>query len=258
MIETIDNLWIDSTYVNNTSYRLISVGTQTAIVIEDFLKYPDKLKDIIEKFPYYNSQPTWRPGKTFGFPSSHSPKFGSFISNKFSEIFDNSQVECYDMYVNCFNGQMNCSYNLPHVDCSIVPLSIQTHLAVNLCLTKNMFGGTSLWSYKNKMSLFEMSLTQINELYHIMNSFNRNNNVLWSKFDGDVNFKLEDIIPMQYNTLIAYSTTVLHSPHIETNWFNDHDRLTLAAFLQIYPNVTKKNKNMLDKFNLSQIFNLTF
>lgn len=258
MIETIDHLWQDSTQVNNVDYKLISVGTQTALVIEDFLKYPDKLKNLTESLPYYNSHPTWRPGKTSGFPSSHCPKFGAFISKEFSKIFGDSDVECYDLYVNCFNGQMNCSYNLPHVDCSIVPLSIQTHLAVNLCLTQDMFGGTGLWSYKNKMSLFEMSLQEINELYHIMNSFNRNNNIAWSKFEGDSNFKLEEVIPMQYNTLIAYSTTVLHSPHIETNWFNTHDRLTIAAFMQIYPNVVKENKKLLDDFNLSQIFNLTF
>lgn len=259
MIVTIDDLWKDSTEINNNQYEIFTTGTENVLVIKDFLKYPDKLKNLIHSFPYFDSQPTWRPGKTAGFPSSHCPKFGSFISKQFADIFQSNDVQCYDLYVNCFNGKMNCSYQLPHVDCSIFPLSVQTHIAVNICLTENMLGGTSFWSFKNKMNLFDMSLGQINELYHIMNSFNSNNSMPWKQFTGDINFEMEKVVPMEYNTLVAYPTTTLHSPYIETNWFETYDRISLAAFLQIYPNFTPSaDEKLWKKFRLKDVFNLTF
>lgn len=271
-IEAIDDKFFQVTEVNNSrpeiiEYDLSNGKKSYALVINDFLKYPDEFTSLLQSFPHFENESGWsgRPGKSFVFAETYRDKYTFFIRKKLFEVF---KIDFYplDLYTNCFSGVMNTHFVPPHVDYDIE--SKRTHLACNLSLTKNISNctnGTSFWTFCGKEGVLEMNKKEQNDYFNYMND-QTVTITEWDNYDKDSYWNLEYIVPMKYNSLVAYSPTLFHIPYFDKKCFIDTDRFSLASMYDIrfdrVSEIPERYKleafDIWNKFELCKIFNYHF
>ena len=95
---------------------------------------------------------------------------------------------------------------------------------------------TAFWSFKNKKSIFEFTREDFND-YESFNEQLDNNVNKWFQLDNNYGqYKLEDIVTIEYNSMILYPSFYWHSPYLKSDWFTNADRITLTGFFAIDPN----------------------
>ena len=66
-----------------------------------------------------------------------------------------------------------------------------------------------------------------------------------------------DPIPIEYNSMILYPSFYWHSAYVESEWFNDSDRITLTGFMGIDPNhMNFKKENLKNVYSVWEFFGL--
>lgn len=248
--------------------HVLSNGKKTySLVIRDFLKYPEEFTDLLYSFPHFKNEKEWcaRPGSSFSFPDNWKPKCTHFIRNILFDVFK-VDLTPLDLYTNCFSSVMNTHFVPPHTDYDF--FAKNTHLACNLGLTKcpeNILNGTSFWTFKGKQGVLEMSMQELNDYHNHMNDSWTNIHE-WDNIDQNYDWNLEYIVPMEYNSIVVYSTTLFHIPYFDKKYFSNVDRFSLASMYNVkieqvndIPNDMKNNAfDVWNKFEICKIFNYYF
>lgn len=266
-MESVNEKWEKYTEINNTSYDVIDNNGSIAIVIKDFLKYPDKFSEFLRSFPHWDNYrlSTARPGKTFAFNIDFTPVAAEFIASAVANTLI-SNISCTGMHTNCLNGNMKGHYFYPHVDSDLSNRCRNgAHIAANLGLTKDLRGGTSFWKFNGKRSPVDMSLEEEN-VYKSHARFDDRQVLPWEQVQSDENWELTHVVPIEYNSLVMYSSLEFHNPYLKDDWFIDTDRFTLAVFFEIvsfnHENLDTETKNKLfdiwKGLHLCKIFNYYF
>lgn len=266
-MESVNEKWEKYTEINNTSYEVLDNDGSIAIIIKDFLKYPDQFSDLLYSFPHWDNYrlPTARPGKTFAFNLDFVSVASEFVARTISNTFV-ADVGCSGMHTNCLNGNMKGHYFYPHIDSNLNHRGREgPHIAANLGLTKELQGGTSFWKFNGKRSPVDMSLEEENK-YKSFARFDETEVLEWEQVQSDGNWELTHIVPLEYNSLVIYSTLDFHNPYVEDDWFIDRDRFTLAVFFEIgsfnHENLDIETKNKLfdiwKGLHLCKLFNYYF
>lgn len=292
MVDTLTDKWVRFTELNNSSFEIINLGKVQILVINDFLKYPDKLRSLIDELKFNSCLNRFhaKPGKTYFFDPSLNYIYAQPIITTISKIFSCNGVHSPFLSINCFNGNMLSHYNYPHIDAN--GRNPEVTIAANLGLTKNLKGGTGFWSYRGKINAVDMSLSdlqhqqsfidkqrensrlKINKSTELLN-INGRGSVLenddlddffkWEQIEDEGDWKLECIAPLDYNSLVLYSALDFHNPYIKPEWYLDDDRISLSAFFDVEPgtlNIDDNNKssvsNLWKIFRLDAIHNINF
>jgi hypothetical protein len=240
MVNKISNNWFKYLEVNNTEFEVIKFKDSKILIIKDFLKYPDKFRELLDGFIYFNEV----FGSTFKFHKTYN-YYAEDLVNVLSNIF-NTEVKAESMRINCFNGNskpfLNFPHGIPHVDLNAfldpdLNLNEQImsgiNISTNIGLTEDLIGGTSFWSYNNKTKVTEMSKDEINQFLHqtILSSELKLEN--WIENPEESKFKLEFLCPLDYNTFTIYPSFNIHSPYLKSEWYNSTDRISLATFFNV-------------------------
>lgn len=246
-IESINEKFISCTEVNNTEWKLdtyiLSNGNKSySLVLNDFLKYPDKFQNLLKSFPHFDNDITRsaRPGKGFLFHDEWLDGQLTYFLRK--AIFDKFRIntKINTMFTNCFPGITEEDEKVhvapPHTDTNHFIIESSSNLVTNLGLTKDVVNnGTSFWSFRGKRGILEMSKKELNE-YTLYTSDIKKNDVFfksWYNTEDSVDWKFEYFVPMGYNSLVCYSPTWFHQPSYDKNYFVDRDRFSLATFYKI-------------------------
>lgn len=252
MDDLIDEDWIKYTEVNNFTYEIVDFGKVKTLVFKDFLKYPDKLKNLTNKLKIDSddmSLYSFKPGKTYGFHPSLINVYLNCISESIKKIFLFNEVYSVFGAINYFNGNMQSHFNYPHTDAGFP--RIDTTIAANIGLTKNLKGGTGFWSYRNKVNMLDFTSDDI-ESYKLFikdqkkishekmknlkekyEEYKENRAYKWHQIENEGDWKLECICPLEYNSLVLYSTLNFHNPYIKPEWYCDEDRTSVSGFFDI-------------------------
>lgn len=251
MIKVITEEWFKYTKINNLNIETINYGNGKILLIKDFLSYPDQFYDLVTSFPFFDNMVSGAAaGKGFSIPELHLQSYGKFLLDAVSNIFNVEDYYLVFATIHCMNGNMETYTCHPHVDVSFgldYPISHyirnSANLAVNLGLTKDMQGGTAMWSYKGKSNLMQMTTSELASYNKDVNPYPLNKKT-WDVFEENEDWKIDFISPYEYNTLVLYPTFQIHSPYLKNEWYNQTDRISLSSFI----NVGTKNINPLDLF----------
>ena len=208
-------------------------------------------------------------------------------------LFGVSYFEIGEAYGKCLNGNMdmpNTNTCFPHVDMWPDMEEYEEYLdgkvsffeeltsevAFNFNLTNSNNVKTGFYSFNNKKSLFDFNKKDHNEY----RDFNADSEEVmdkkllgedslyqvkkWVQIEDVVgHWKLEDIVTIEYNSVILYPGFYFHSPYIKTDWFTDSDRITVTGFFEIDPeDMSFKSEefdrvyNLWESFGLNKICNL--
>lgn len=251
MIRVITDEWFKFTEINNLEFESINYGKGKVLVVKDFLKYPDQFYDLVTSFPFFDNMISGAAvGKGFSIPELHLQSHGKFLLDAVNTIFNPNHSYIVFATIHCMNGNMDCYSNHPHVDVSFgidYPvfhyIQNSANLAVNLGLTKDMEGGTAMWSYKGKSNLLEMTKRELMSFNKEINPYPLTKKS-WEVFEEDENWKIDFISPYEYNSLVLYPTFQIHSPYLKPNWYNDTNRISISSFI----NIGVQTVNPLDLF----------
>jgi len=246
MVKRVTQDWVKYTEVNNTDYEIVKFGNNDigkVLIVKDFLKYPDQFHNLVKDFPFFdNIFSGAMSGQGFTFPKIHTRSHGKFLIDSLSKIFNTKDIHLDLMSIACMNGGMETYSYHPHVDlCFSFDLnqdvegiiSGSNNIASNIGLTKDMKGGTAMWSHKGKCNILEMEKEEVVEFVDAI-EINPSGPLLnWELLEEDKNWKIEYLCPLDYNTWIIYPTFQIHAPYIEKNWYVDTDRITSASFIKV-------------------------
>lgn len=273
-IEAFDDEFIRLSELNNKqpeiNEHISSNGYKShSMIIRDFLKTPDEFANLLATLPHFKNEreDTGRPGKSYWFSGPNTKKMSFFIRKCLFDIFK-VNLDCENLYTNCFSGDMDTHRIPPHCD-SHHPhdLGQGPHLVCNLGLTKGAKGGTSFWTYLKKSGVLNMTYEERNSYQNYMNDSHEFASIKhWENTDEDAEWKLEYVVPWGYNDLVVYSPTLFHQPYFEREWFLDKDRFSLASMYNVrLKDVEKIPKDMIEdaysvwkKFELCKLLNFYF
>lgn len=272
MIFSFEHDWKKYTEVNNTVVESIDYGIGKVLIVNDFLKYPDKLLDLCKKLSFYTSstKDIIRPGKSFPLYPDYLNNYGINIGNFLSKTLGCFDVNFSDIIVNCFNGDMKTWYEYPHTDVVDFDTSkSNSHIAGNIGLTPENKSGTGFWSFNDKISILDMN---VSEFYDYKNFFSSviyentstNQPKKWRQIINEGPWKLEFICPLEYNSYVLYSSTNFHSLYMNPEWYIDKDRISIATFIDVTPNDINHSefndfhKQIWNNLKLDTIFNQQF
>lgn len=282
MIKDCSKIWEELFVVNDPTFELTYFGKDEDIpivVVKNILKYPDKVREFLSNGYWWKngfSEEYARPGKSFEF-GGNKKLYVSKLIDYFKSFFGVEYIHLLDLYGNCFNGNMdlpNVSSVFPHVDSwpedkeydlylegkLDVIESIKPDIAFNINLTNTDNVNTSIWSFNNKKSIFDLNREDFNYYESFSedmeNKFTKNTK--WFQLDSSYGpYKCEDIIPIEYNSMILYPSFYWHSAYVESEWFNDSDRITLTGFMGIDPNdMNFKKENLKNVYSVWEFFGL--
>lgn len=273
-IKEIDDDYLKFTELNNTTAEInehISSNgyISHSIIIRDFLKYPDEFSNLLASIPHFKNEKdfTGRPGKSYVFSAATTKKMSFFIRKCLFNIFK-INLDCTELYTNCFSGDMDSHRIPPHCDCNEMHnLMDGPHLVSNLGLTKDAKGGTSFWTYLKKSGSIDMTYEERNSYQNYMDdSCDFSSIKQWENTDEDAEWKLEYIVPWGYNDLVVYSPTLFHQPYFKKEWYLDTDRFSLAAMYnvrmgeiaKIPTNLREDAYSVWKKFELCKLLNYYF
>ena len=85
-----------------------------------------------------------------------------------------------------------------------------------------------------------------------------NNINKWFQLDDSYRqYKLEDVVSVDYNSMIIYPSYYWHSPYLKPEWFTNDDRITLTGFFAVNPTeMNFKKENFRDVYSVWELFNL--
>lgn len=286
MIDTFTDKWIEFTKVNNNSFEILDFGKVKTLIFKDFLKYPDQLRSFVDQLKFdstclspYNS----KPGKTYIFHPDVYSVYAKCITDTIKNTFKCDRIITEFYAINCFNGDMVSHNNFPHTDSN--PPEVDVTIAANIGLTKNLKGGTGFWSYRDKINVLDMNPTDVkfyvqflknrqiiseqivNEFIEYLNSnpTKKNTKFQWNQIENEGDWKLEYICPLEYNSLVLYSTLDFHNPYIKPNWYLDEDRVTISGFFDVDPEsihheciLQSSVSNLWKMFRLDTVHNIKF
>ncbi len=288
MLNDSSKIWEEIFVLSTPSFELKSFGKDgdiPIVVVKNILKYPDKVREFLSNGYWWTngfSEEYARPGKSFTF-GGNEKLYVSELIDHFKDFFGVEYIHLLDLYGNCFNGNMdlpNISSVFPHVDSwpedneydsyldgkLDVIESLKAEIAFNINLTDSNNVNTSIWSFNNKKSIFDLNREDFN--YYESFSEDMENkfakNTKWFQLDSSYGpYKCEDIIPIEYNSMILYPSFYWHSAYVEPEWFNDFDRITLTGFMGIDPEYIKFSKDQFERiygvwefFGLNSIYGL--
>ena len=284
MIEDSNKVWEEIFVVNDPTFELSYIGDNIPIItVKNILKYPDRVKEFLSNGYWWingiNSD-NYRAGKSFYFGENEEVCLSPLVEY-FQQLFGLKYIEVLSLYANCLNGNMNLQKidsAFPHVD--VWPneddyelyldgnsdlLKLSTEIAFNINLTEWNENPvkTAFWSFKNKKSIFEFTREDFND-YESFNEQLDNNVNKWFQLDNNYGqYKLEDIVTIEYNSMILYPSFYWHSPYLKSDWFTNADRITLTGFFAIDPNNMSFSKeefkniyNVWRLFGLNEIYGL--
>ena len=248
MIKSCNDIWAEISVVNNAKWQFKFVGKDNDIPVlmaEDYFKFPDKVKDFLVNGHWWtngcnNFESIIRPGKSYYvFPEIHD-WFADPLINSFRPLFGVKEVGVKNISGNCFNGNMQIEdlrSVFPHTDLVENVIEDSAHFACNINLTNSDKVKTGFWSFKGKKSWLDYSHNDYNDETRFFKNLNHSlvDKPKWFQIDDYDPWKLEEIVEMGYNSFVSYPTCFLHNPYIKEDWFNDSDRVTIAAFFDIIP-----------------------
>lgn len=292
MVDTLTDKWIKYTEINNSSFEIITLNKVQVLVFNDFLKYPDELRSLIDQLKFNSclNRHHAKPGKTYFFDPSLNYIYAQSIVEVISKIFGCAGVHSPFLSINCFNGNMMSHYNYPHIDAN--GRNPEVTIAANLGLTKNLKGGTGFWSYCGKINAIDMTLSELKHHKNFVDSKRKNSKIKidksiellningrgseinndnlddffkWEQIEDEGDWKLECIGPLDYNSLVLYSALDFHNPYIKPEWYVDEDRISISGFFDVEPQTLKyddANKPSISElwkiFKLDTIHNINF
>lgn len=184
-------------------------------VVKNILNEPEVYTQLLLDFPAVNND-QFSPGYRQDIPPWAAKFITQFIAEKIYGEYYPARV-----YTNIYSGDMMMyeKSNHPHSD--------PFQSVWNIWLNKNCAGGTAFWSWKGKNHISELTTSEIDEA---LNSNAKSNvKVPWENFEGNSNWKLECLVPMEYNTMVLYNGGFFHSPYVKSDWYLKEYRYTLVG-----------------------------
>jgi len=209
------------------SVKVERFADQKLAIIDNFYKYPEKVREIVQQIPSTRS-----PGIIHGLPGSrveatyHLGHLGYFfeevINNVFSE--DTANVE-HDFIRNCLDRasflvniqNSNLPPRCPHID---NPSSGRWAAGIYLNTPEECVGGTAFYKYKNETSV------DIREALTIEDMKKYQFYVQETVGDWEKVFLAE----MKFNRMVIYRQNALHTPYIPPNTFTDDKPRMIQMF----------------------------
>lgn len=238
-IEINDTLNLTISYIPETKHKIL--------IIDDFLKNPDDLRNIALQHPFEktpgrngNKNPGWISTSNLNY--FQIKKTALYLTEKYFNVNYNNEIK---IQYNLLDTNINCKYLsiIPHVDHSFFAFQIY------LNYPKECFGGTNF--YKNKecnldhnIEYFDADFTKTENYWKLMKYYekiaknesemNKNEN-----YDLKIDSRLvhEDVwekigtVEMKYNRFVMYPSYVFHSAYIESGWYDEFKRISLLGFL---------------------------
>ena len=255
-IQNHNRVWRDICHVNRLACEYSYLGKDNDIPIltaKNFFANPDQVTKFFEQGHWWEnghndmSDNLIRPGRSLYFHEEIMEWFAQPIISGFKSLLGVQNIKVHSINGNCFNGDMplnNVLAAFPHTDI-VGEFQSSPQIAFNISLTRptenTITNGdrvqTGFWSYEGKKSKLDFSFNDESKL----EDFNQylqgtsNDSTKGFQIDDYDPYKLEQIVTMDYNSLVAYPSHFLHNPYMKSHWFTDHDRLTIAGFLSVSP-----------------------
>ena len=270
MLKDCSKVWKEISVVNPPTFQLRHLGENNdipIIIAKDIFKYPEKVNDFLSNGYWWSnglSREYARGGKSMPLGGNETEYLESFVYY-LKKLFGLNYLEIVEAYGNCLNGNMdmpNIYTCFPHVDMwpngedyeayldgEITSFEkLNSEVAFNFNLTNSNNVKTGFYSFNNKKSLFDFNKKDAYEYkdFRIDSEEVMDKKLLgedgsyqvkkWVQIE-DVSgpWKLEDIVTIEYNSVVIYPGFYFHSSYIKTDWFIDSDRVTLTGFATIDP-----------------------
>lgn len=256
MITNCNSVWEDISSLSNLKIEFVHVGEDYDIPIlrvGNFFKNPDAVSEFLRSGHWWTNgfnpmaDSIIRPGKSLYFHEEIVDWFAQPIISPFKALFGVNDVKVNSINGNCFNGNMpllNALSAFPHTDV-VGDYITSPHIAFNINLTTPCINTinngdrvkTGFWSYMGMKSKLDFSWNDESSLEEFNSSIKDSlaHDSKWFQIEDHDPYKLEEIVTMEYNELVAYPSHFLHNPYIKEHWYLDDDRVTLAGFLNIQP-----------------------
>lgn len=250
MIRNSNNDWQDICEINPLKVEFKYLGDIPVLIARDFFTNPDAITEFFSKGHWWENgtnevmaEELIRPGKSLYFHEEVMDWFAAPILAPFLSLLGVKAVKLHSINGNCFNGDMpldNLLSAFPHTDVPGGDFVKAPQIAFNIGLTKERqhLVQTGFWSFDGKKSKLDFSFNdesaveKLND--YILGTKDARGNT-WFQIKDFEQYKLEEIVNIDYNSLVAYPTHYLHNPYMEPHWFTGHDRVTIAGFLGAYP-----------------------
>jgi hypothetical protein len=222
----------------------IGDGAHIAIIIDNFLKNPEYLKEITQSHPFDLNYKNNSSSPGFSSPTALKyykiKKTATYLAKNYfnlTHVDDNYSLESIYVQFNLLKGGCPCKYSsiAPHVDPAFLAFQIY------LNEPDDCNGGTSF--YKNKEANTDVDAYYIDknhkqkeEYFKLKKYRNKlesidHNTILDCRLidfkDWEEYFRIE----MKYNRFVIYPSYAFHAPYIEKEWFRDTYRVSLVGFL---------------------------
>lgn len=253
MITNCNSVWEEISTLSNLKFEFVHVGKDCDIPIlrvSNFFKNPDIVSEFLTDGHWWTNgfnpmaDSIIRPGKSLYFHEEIVDWFAQPIISPFKALFGVNDVKVNSINGNCFNGNMpllNVLSAFPHTDV-VGDYVTSPHIAFNINLTTPCINNgdrvkTGFWSYRGMKSKLDFSWNDESSLEEFNSSVKDSlaHDSKWFQIEDHDPYKLEEIVTMEYNELVAYPSHFLHNPYIKEHWYLDDDRVTLAGFLNIQP-----------------------
>ena len=213
----------------NPDTELVTVsvdGMNSFKMYRDFLKNPDLYVEVMEQFPVISTQWKRTGGFAPGWRQEIPPYAAATIVERIREDVDFAPIR---VFTNVFTGDMPMITNshLPHSDIFVDPeggLNV-INFVFNLWLSHGV-GGTAFWKWKDKKYVTELNKEEYDELFPEVREYSTEP---WKCFRGDDDWKLDTMVPIEYNSCVVYDGGYFHSAYIPEESFLDTHRYSLVG-----------------------------
>jgi hypothetical protein len=221
-----------------TTITSIPDTNHLVIVIDNFLKNPEELKNIVSRQLFElnpknkSSNPGWISLSNLKF--DQISKTANYLADNFYNLSDGS----INFQFNLFQGGVDCKYTslLPHVDSSFLAFQIY------LNESSECKGGTNFYKHiesemDHNVEYFDTDF-KLSEGYWKFMRYHREvtendfSTILDSRQIDLNTWELIHSVEMKYNRFVMYPSYVFHSAYIEKEWFQDIKRIGLMGFLK--------------------------
>jgi len=234
-------LWSEISVVNNLKFEFRMDNNTPILVANDFWKFPDRVEEFFRNGYWWDTSFFGEPSSCIrpGLSALINPEianwFGMPIAKALASLLGLKYIHTWSMNGNCVNGNMK----LPNLECTFPHTDLentdewQPALAYNINLTKSENVKTGFWSFNGKKSRFEFDWHDRNleKKFHKTMEKTLSQDATWFQIEDYDPWKLEHIHTMCYNSITAYPSSLFHNLYMKDNWFIDHDRITIAGFL---------------------------
>jgi len=232
----------------NARLRIKHVNDRRIIIIDDFYKNPDEIRNLALNSRERNAVKNNLPGtrlfvKTDEVKENLKSVFDKYcLSGMWSRHIDpytyEMQWDDCGFMCNIMNDASILRdpwFSIPHQDA--YPYSndfLQFGVVIYLNKPEECAGGTNFYSYKGKMSVpynifkymdkpegFDEEIKSQEDVYPYIRRW----------LYGDREWKVEYEAKMRYNRCIFYEADILHSQNMEIGMFDSHDRINQIFFL---------------------------